>query len=84
MKRKINKTNISAKEFDALFENGDITPYLDTKNAQFINQKIQRINLDIPGDILRIIDKEATRIGVARTALIKVWLAERIETITDK
>jgi hypothetical protein len=74
---KISK-KISAKAFDRLFEEGDVTPYLDLTAAS-VHRPIKRINLDIPVNILNQIDHEANRIGVARTALIKVWLAEKIE-----
>jgi len=44
-----------------------------------VNKKVQRINIDFPASFLKKIDKEAQQIGVARTALIKMWLAERLE-----
>ena len=54
--------------------------FLDVKKAQ-VNKKIQRVNVDIPAPFLMKIDREAKRIGVARTALIKLWLSERLEHI---
>jgi len=42
---------------------------------------IQRINLDIPHDMLEKIDQEADRIGVTRNSLIKLWIAERIDRL---
>jgi hypothetical protein len=41
------------------------------------------ISLDIPAQMLKNLDREATRIGVARQALIKVWLAERLDIISS-
>ena len=58
----------------------DMTSFLDVKKA-LVNKKIQRINVDIPTPFLMKIDNEAKRIGVARTALIKLWLSERLEHI---
>jgi len=46
-----------------------------------VNKQVQRINIDFPISFLRRIDEEARRIGVARTALIKIWMAERLEPI---
>ncbi len=70
---------ISAAEFDEKFDNGeDVSAFVDLKNIQ-VNKGIQRINIDIPKNILKQIDLEAARVGVARTALIKVWLSERLE-----
>ncbi len=71
---------ISAKDFDRRFDNGeDMVDFMDVKKAQ-VNKQIQRINVDIPMPFLMKIDKEAQRIGVARTALIKLWLSERLES----
>ena len=41
--------------------------------------RMKKINLDLPIDILELIDEEAQRIGVTRQALIKVWIAERLK-----
>lgn len=71
---------ISAKDFDRRFDNGeDMVGFMDVKKAQ-VNKQIQRINVDIPMPFLMKIDREAQRIGVARTALIKLWLSERLES----
>lgn len=68
---------------DAIFDAGeDITDYLNPKSAVKINAT-QRISLDIPAQMLKNLDREATRIGVARQALIKVWLAERLDIISS-
>ncbi len=74
-----NKNKISATKFDEMFDRGeDVTPFLDLDSVQ-INRPHRRINLDIPVNVLNQIDFEANRIGVARTALIKIWLAEKVD-----
>lgn len=79
MKKK-KKQTISAEEFDKKFDAGeDMTPYLDMRTTKFVHP-VQRINIDIPHQILKRIDAEANRVGVTRTSLIKYWIAER----TDK
>ena len=79
MKKQAKK--ITTEDFDRRFDRGeDITSFLDVKKAQ-VNKNIQRINVDIPTPFLMKIDNEAKRIGVARTALIKLWLSERLEHI---
>ena len=79
--RKLNKKKISFEEFDKKFDSGeDMGSYLSRKKT-IINKQTQRINIDFPISFLRNIDKEAHRIGVARTALIKIWLAERLEQV---
>jgi hypothetical protein len=37
------------------------------------------VNIDIPEEILEKVDREATRVGVPRSSLIKLWIAERID-----
>ncbi len=72
---------ITTEDFDRRFDRGeDMASFLDVKKAQ-VNKQIQRINVDIPMPFLMRIDREAQRIGVARTALIKLWLSERLESI---
>ena len=79
MKKQAKK--ITTEDFDRRFDRGeDMTGFLDVKKA-LVNKKIQRINVDIPTPFLMKIDNEAKRIGVARTALIKLWLSERLEHI---
>ena len=72
---------ISAVQFDKKFnDDKDMTSHLDLKRAK-VSKKIQRVNVDFPVALLKEIDTEAQKIGVARTALIKVWLAERLEHV---
>lgn len=79
MKKRAKK--ITTEDFDRRFDRGeDMLGFLDVKKAQ-VSKKIQRINVDIPAPFLTKIDNEAKRIGVARTALIKLWLSERLEHI---
>ena len=71
---------ITTGDFDRRFDKGeDMAKFMDVKKAQ-VNKHIQRINVDIPMPFLIKIDREAQRIGVARTALIKLWLSERLES----
>jgi len=75
------KKKITSEQFDKRFDNGeDMGDLLDIKKAK-VNKQVQRINIDFPISFLRRIDEEARRIGVARTALIKIWMAERLEPI---
>lgn len=81
MKKKLPK-KISASEFDRMFNAGeDMTPYLDMSTAK-MDYPAQRINIDIPKTILHKVDLEATRVGVTRTSLIKLWIAEHADRLT--
>lgn len=75
--KKLHK-KITAKEFDEKFDKGeDMGDYLNTDKAT-VHKEIQRINIDFPQFLLGKIDREARRVGVARAALIKIWIAERL------
>ena len=77
MKKSAKK--ISSKEFDRKFDKGkDVASFLDMKKAK-VNKKIKRVNIDFPIFLLVEIDKEANKIGVTRSSLIKLWLAERLK-----
>lgn len=72
---------ITSEEFDRRFDDGeDMGDFLDTKKAK-VSKQTQRINIDFPAFFLERIDKEARKIGVARTALIKTWIVERLEHV---
>ena len=39
----------------------------------------RRVNVDFPSWMVQSLDREATRLGVTRQALIKLWLADKLE-----
>ncbi len=73
---------MKAHEFDEKFENDeDLIADLDLSKAKRPMQKQKRVNVDFPIWMLESLDKEANRIGVTRQSIIKVWLAERLESV---
>ncbi len=81
---KKQKKKITAAELDRKFDEGkeDIIQYFDMKTARVVHP-VQRINIDIPHEILEKVDREAARIGVPRTSLIKLWISERLDRMAD-
>ena len=74
---------MKAKAFDKKFDDGeDILNYLDLSKAERVSQEQKRVNVDIPVWMLNSLDHEASRLGVTRQSIIKVWLAERLEQLT--
>ncbi len=73
---------MKAKEFDRKFDSDeeDIINDLDLSSAKRVNQVQKRVNVDFPVWMIESLDKEASRLGVTRQSIIKVWLAERLET----
>ncbi len=71
---------MKAKELDKIFDNGeDITSHLDISTKKRPGLKQRRVNVDFPDWIIETLDREASRIGVTRQSIIKVWIAERIK-----
>ena len=71
---------ISTEEFDRLFDEGeDITPYLDMSSLRRPGLEAKRVNVDFPQWMVARLDAEAKRRGVTRQALIKMWLADRLD-----
>jgi hypothetical protein len=70
---------MKAKKFDQKFDAGkDVTADLDLTKARRVGVDAKRVNVDFPNWMVRSIDQEATRLGVTRQSLIKMWLAERL------
>ncbi|MEH6395085.1 MULTISPECIES: type II toxin-antitoxin system BrnA family antitoxin [Pseudoalteromonas] len=73
---------MKASDFDKEFDDGnDILANLDLSQAKRTKQTTKRVNVDFPEWMLDSLDREASRVGVTRQSIIKVWLAERIENL---
>ncbi len=70
---------MKAEELDKLFdEGGSILRHLDLDRAKRTNQAARRVNVDFPAWMVHSLDKEASRLGVTRQSIIKVWISERL------
>lgn len=74
---------ITGKELDEIFDKGeeDVLQYADLTKIRKINEKPQRVNIDFPPWVVSRLDKESKRLGVTRQALVKIWIAERLEKV---
>jgi hypothetical protein len=73
---------MKAKVFEQQFdENSDITCSLDLTKAKRVLQEQKRVNVDFPIWMIESLDREARKLGVTRQSIIKVWLAERLESL---
>jgi hypothetical protein len=71
---------ISTEAFDAKFDAGeDISEFVDWSKARRPGRETRRVNVDFPGWVVEALDREAERLGVTRQALVKMWIAERID-----
>jgi hypothetical protein len=72
---------MKASNFDKEFDNGEsVIGHLDLSNARRPAEEQKRINMDVPVWMLAALDREAKRLGVTRQSIIKMWLAERLQT----
>ncbi len=75
---------MKAKKFEQQFDEGlDITASLDLSKAKRVLQEQKRVNVDFPTWMIDSLDREASKLGVTRQSVIKVWLAERLEATTS-
>ncbi len=71
---------MKAKDFEQQFDEGlDLTAALDMSKAKRVLQEQRRVNVDFPTWMIDSLDKEASKLGVTRQSVIKIWLAERLE-----
>ena len=75
---------MKAKSLDKKFDEGkDISKELDISKARRPLQAQKRVNVDFPIWMIESLDKEASRLGVTRQSIIKVWLSERLQQGTS-
>ena len=72
---------MKASEFDKKFNKGEsIMDELDLTQAHRPGEEIKRINVDFPAWMVAALDREARRLGVTRQSIIKMWLAEHLQS----
>ena len=70
---------MKAIEFDEKFDAGeDIAMAVDWKKARRPNMETRRVNVDFPAWVVEGLDRQASRLGVTRQSLIKMWIAEKL------
>jgi hypothetical protein len=75
---------MNSSEFDRRFEDGEsVIDALDLSAARRPRLDQRRVNVDFPLWMVEQLDLEASRLGVTRQSIIKVWLAERLERRRD-
>ena len=71
---------MKSSEFDRRFKEGEsVIDALDLYAARRPRLEQRRVNVDFPIWMVEQLDLEASRLGVTRQSIIKVWLAERLE-----
>ena len=74
-------SSMNSSEFDQRFEEGEsVLEALDLETARRPRLEARRVNVDFPLWMVEQLDREASRLGVTRQSIIKLWLAERLES----
>ncbi len=76
-KKKSTKSDskmITSDELDKKFDSGK-----SILQHAALDTGIFRVNVDFPAWTVAGLDKEATRLGISRQALIKIWIAEKLD-----
>lgn len=72
--KKTHKT--TRANLESRFEAGDdVMDYFDLENA------IVRVNVDFPAWVVHDLDRESARRGIARQALVKTWITDRLDAL---
>ena len=73
--------SITAEEFDRLFDDGsdEIDDFVDRTKGRLVPPAFKRVNVDFPPLMVRDLDEVANARGVTRQALIKMWLADKLD-----
>ena len=72
--RRLQKTN--SENLEERFEAGEnVMDYFDRKMATV------SVNVEFPAWMVRALDKESSRRGVASQALVKMWIADHIDAL---
>jgi len=72
---------MKTEDFDKAFDEGSdaIDEAVQWDKGQRLNLQTRRVNIDFPEWMITALDQEAARLGVARQAVVKTWLAEKLD-----
>lgn len=67
-------------KLEAAFDAGeDMEEFFDFDSPTFPNKELKRVNVDFPQWMVAGLDAEASRLGINRQAVIKTWVAEKLD-----
>jgi len=71
---------MKAKRFDEKFDAGeDVSQFIDRSKARRPGHEQKRVNVDFPVWMIESLDREASRLGIARQSLIKMLIAKHLD-----
>ena len=71
---------MKATEFDERFDEcEDMSAHVDWTKVRRHYVEAKRVDVDFPTWVVAGLDRQAQKLGITRQALIKMWIAERLE-----
>lgn len=79
MKKNNSSTKTTSKNLEQKFDEGkEVLDYFDPSSVRVDSR---RVNLDLPVWVIGGLDQEAERKGIARQALIKGWIVDKLDEL---
>uniref|UniRef100_Q3ASQ8 Helix-turn-helix protein, CopG family n=1 Tax=Chlorobium chlorochromatii (strain CaD3) TaxID=340177 RepID=Q3ASQ8_CHLCH len=77
---------MKASELDKKFDDNqeEVLDYFDISKIKMLNEEPTRVYIDFPSWMVDSLDREAKHIGVSRQAVIKMWLAEKLQSLNSQ
>jgi hypothetical protein len=73
---------MKTEDLDRKFDDGEeVLQYFDTSTIKRPGLETNHVDVDFPQWMLDAIDREAQRLGIQRQAVIKAWIAERLDAV---
>ncbi|MBQ9955624.1 MAG: CopG family transcriptional regulator [Eggerthellaceae bacterium] len=70
----------TANKIESAFDSGeDMEEFFDFSSPSYPNRELKRVNVDFPQWMVAGLDDEAERLGINRQAVIKTWIAEKLD-----
>ena len=74
---------MNPEELDRKFDDGeDVLEFFDQASLKRPGLETQPLDIDFPLWMIEALDREAQRLGIDRKAVVKVWIAERLDKIS--
>ena len=71
---------MNPEELDKKFDAGeDVMEFFDLSTLKRPELESKPINVNFPQWMIKALDKEAKRLGVNREAVIKTWIAQKLD-----
>ncbi|MCU0568542.1 MAG: BrnA antitoxin family protein [Oculatellaceae cyanobacterium Prado106] len=76
---------MQAEELDQMFDDGEeVLEYFDLTMMKRPGLAMKQVALDLPQWMMDAVDREAQRLGIQPQAVIKLWIAKRLNAVDSE